>query len=185
MVFVGFQGLKMTDVDDRAAMAVVEAILTGYGYPGGWLHEELRGKELVYEVHGFGVPGVEPGFFAIYARCQPDKVKQVTDIIIKNVEKMKQEGATPQELELAKDKIATSEMLDRQTNPSQADDAATGEMYGVGYDYEMQFVARVKKVTLDDVKKAAQKYFTKYVLTVTTPDEKVVKDLTPRPVIVR
>jgi predicted Zn-dependent peptidase len=98
---------------------------------------------------------------------------------------MKQEGATPQELELAKDKIATSEMLDRQTNPSQADDAATGEMYGVGYDYEMQFVARVKKVTLDDVKKAAQKYFTKYVLTVTTPDEKVVKDLTPRPVIVR
>jgi zinc protease len=185
VVFVGFQGLKMTDVDDRAAMAVVEAILTGYGYPGGWLHEELRGKELVYEVHGFGVPGVEPGFFAIYARCQPDKVKQVTDIIIKNVEKMKQEGATPQELELAKDKIATSEMLDRQTNPSQADDAATGEMYGVGYDYEMQFVARVKKVTLDDVKKAAQKYFTKYVLTVTTPDEKVVKDLTPRPVIVR
>jgi len=166
-------------------MAVVDAVMSGYGYPGGWLHTELRGKELVYEVHGFGVPGVEPGFFAIYARCQPEKVKQVTDIIMKNVERITREGATPQELELAKDMITTSEALDRQTNASQAGDAATGEMYGVGYDYESEFLARVKKVTLDDVKSAARKYFTKYVLTVTTPDENVAKDLTPKPRIVR
>jgi len=185
VVFVGFAGLKMTDVEDRASMAVVQAVLGGYGYPGGWLHEELRGKELVYEVHASSVPGVEPGFFAVYARCQPDKVKQVTDIILRNVEKMKQAGPTPQELELAKDIIATSEMLGRQTNDSQAADAAIGEMYGIGYDYESQFVARVKKVTLDNVRKVAQKYLTKYVLTVTTPDEKVARDLTPKPQVER
>lgn len=185
VIFVGLPGLKMTDVEDRAAMAVIDAVISGYGYPGGWLHTELRGKELVYEVHAFSVPGVEPGFFAIYARCQPAKAKQVTDIILKSIERMTWEGATPEELNLAKDMISTSELLQRQTNASQAGDAATGEMYGIGYDYETEFVARVKKVTLDDVKRTARKYFTKYVLTVTTPDENVAKELTPKPRIVR
>lgn len=185
VVFVGTPGLKMADLEDRAVIAVIDAVMSGYGYPGGWLHTELRGQKLVYEVHGFSVPGVERGLLAIYARCQPGKVKQVADTIQRNVMRMAISGASEAEIELAKNLIVTSEELQRQTNGSQAVAAALGELYGIGYDYEAQFLQRVKKVTPKEVKDATRKYFKNYVGTVTTPDAGLAESIKPEPRVVR
>ena len=185
VVYVGVPGLRMTDVEDRAVIAVLDAVLSGYGYPGGWLHSELRGRKLVYEVHAFNVPGVEPGFFAAYARCQPAKAREVAETILRNLTRMVLTGPSDQEVELAKKLIVTSEELRSQTNSSQASDAALGEVYGLGYDYEAQFLKRVRTVTARDVKAVARKYFANTVIAVTTPDEKIVEGVRPKPRIVK
>ena len=51
--------------------------MSGIGFPGGWLHTELRGKQLVYVVHAFNWMGLEPGYFGIMAATQPQHAEQV------------------------------------------------------------------------------------------------------------
>ena len=94
-------------------------------------------------------------------------------------------GPSPDELELAKKLIITSETLDDQTNAAQASSAAMNELYGLGYDFDEKFRERVKKVTIEDTKAAARKYFRHFVLTVTAPDEKIAAGVTPKPLIVK
>ena len=178
VVYVGFRGVTVKNLEDRARLAVLDAILSGYGYPGGWLHSELRGRGLVYEVHAFNVPGIEKGYFGIYARCRPEKAKTVAELILKHVRRMRDGKATEEELKLAKNLILTSEKLRSQTNASQAMDAAINEIYGLGYDFDDRWLERVKTVTLKDLREAATTYLTHHVLTVATPDEKSVRSLT-------
>ena len=159
--------------------------MCGYGYPGGWLHNDLRGRQLVYEVHAMNVPGVEPGYFAAFARCQPEKVQTVAATIMQYVYRMALVGPTPDELELAKKLIITSEALDHQTDSAQASSAALNELYGLGYDFDRKFLDLVRRVTIDDAKAASRKYFRHYVLTVTAPDERIAAGVTPKPLIVK
>ena len=146
---------------------------------------DLRGRQLVYEVQAFGVPGIESGYFAVYARCQPDKVRIVSEAIIQQAYRMALYGPTPQELELAKQTIVTTEKLGDQTNSSQAMTAALNELYGLHYDFETRLLDRIQRVTADEMKALARKYFGNYVLTVTAPDEKIADGVTPKPVIIK
>jgi zinc protease len=185
VVFIGAPGVQMTAAEDRAVIDVIDTVMSGYGYPGGWLHSDLRGRQLVYEVHAMSVPGVEPGHFFAYARCQPDKVKIVAEAILYQVYRMALYGPTPQELELAKQMIVTSEKLENQTSASQAMSAAINELYGLGYDFDEKQLERIQRVTIDDMKRAARRYFSSYVLTVTARDEHIADGVTPKPVIVK
>ncbi len=185
VVYMGAPGPQMTDVEDRAVIDVIDTVMSGWGYPGGWLHSDLRGRQLVYEVHAFSTPGVEPGYFAAYARCQPDKVKTVAEAILYQVYRMALYGPTPQEMDLAKQMIVTTEKLENQTSAAQAMNAAINELYGLGYDFDERQLRRIQGVTLGDIQKVARKYFTTYVLTVTAPDEHIADGVTPKPVIVK
>ncbi len=184
VVFLGAAGPRLLDVEDRAVLDVVQTVLCGYGYPGGWLHADLRGRQLVYEVHVQSVPQVEPGYLMAYARCQPAYVRVVSDTIMSYVHRMALVGPSPDEMEMAKKIIATSVRLRTQTNGAQAANAALNELYGLHYDFDDQQLARVQKVTLDDVRRVTRKYFTEFVLTVTAPDVHIADGLYPRPDIV-
>ena len=48
--------------------------------------------------------------------------------------------------------------------------AAMYELYGLGYDYDKQFDARIEAVKLDDIVQAARKYLGNYVLTTPVAD---------------
>ena len=184
VVYIGCPGVQMTDAEDRAVIDVIDTVMSGYGYPGGWLHSDLRGRQLVYEVHAFNVPGVERGYFAAYARCQPDKVRTVAEAILYQVYRMALYGPSPQELDLAKQIIVTTETLQNQTSSGQAAVAALNELYGLGFDFSEKQLARIKNVTIEDTKRISRKYFSSYVLTVTAPDKKIAEGITPKPVIV-
>ncbi len=170
-VAVGFAGMKVTDTDDRVKLDVLDTIISGYRYPTGWLFNALRGgdKSLVYEVHAQNVPGLVPGYFGVYAGCQPDEVKTVYDIIMAQLEKARRGEFTPAELQRAVTIISTSEIMESQTSSERAMQAALDELYGLGYDYRERFRERVAKVTLDDVRQIARKYLTIPTVAVVTP----------------
>jgi len=172
VVYVGYPGMTVKDVKDRYAMTVLDAVISGINYPGGWLHEELRSKRLVYVVHAYNRCGLTPGFFAAYAACEPEKVQQVVDIMLKVFDRIKTGDVSDEELKRAKSICITAEKLSKQRNSDQAMEAALDELYGLGYDFSRNYIEGIEKVTKADVKRVANKYFTHYVLAICEPPKR-------------
>ena len=55
---------------------------------------------------------------------------------------------------------------------AQARQAALDDLYGLGYDYDKTFDARIQAVTLDDVVRVARQCLTNQVLVTTSPNPK-------------
>jgi len=170
-IALGFRGLRVTCVEDMAAMAVLDTILSGYRYPSGWLHESLRGGEtgLVYEVHAINRAGLLPGYFEIYAACQPEMVNKVYAIMTEQVRRAREGRFTAEELTRARAIIRTTERMRRQTNADRAMCASLDELYGLGYDHHERFLELVEAVTVKDLERMANKYLTSPVIAVVTP----------------
>ena len=170
-IHLGFRGMKLTETNDVIPMAVLDTIISGYRLPTGWLHKSLREGDAsyVYEVHAINVPGLSPGYFGIYAACQPTKVGEVYRIINNQLDKARVGQFTQDELERAKTIIVTSELMGRQTNSDRAMQSAIDELYGLGYDNHEKLVKRVRAVTLEEVKRVANKYLTAPIVAIVTP----------------
>jgi zinc protease len=168
-ITMGFPGTSLTNLEDRYALHILDAILSGIGFPGGWLHTELRGKQLVYVVHAFNWLGLEPGYFGIMAATQPQKVDEVIEVMRQNLAKAKAGDISDDELERAKQLAIIAERLDRQTNDQLAKDAALNELYGLGYDFSAREKALLDKVTKTDVQRVAQAYLQHPTIVITTP----------------
>jgi zinc protease len=160
----------MANLEDRYPLHLLDAIVSGIGFPGGWLHTELRGKQLVYVVHATNWLGLEPGYFGIIAATQPEKVEEVIRIILQNMEKAKAGDFSDEDLGRAKDLALIAERLERQTNEQLARDAALNELYGLGYDFSEHDQARLEKVTRDDIQRVAHAYLSHPTIVITTPN---------------
>lgn len=171
-VYIGYPGLSVYDKSDRHAMIVLDAVISGIGFPGGWLYQHLRGgdRDLVYVVHAFNFVGIEPGYFGIMAASSADKMDEVIDIILKDVAAIRENRVDADQLDKAKTICATMDKLDRQTNSDVSLQAAVDELYGLGYDYSDFYTDRIMAVTAEDVRNAARKYLTNYVLVRTGPE---------------
>lgn len=170
-IVLGYRGMLLTNAEDRIGTAVLDTIISGYRYPTGWLHEALRGgdRNFVYEVHAINQPGLLPGVFLAYAACQPDKVSEVYRIMQEQMAKAREGKFTAAELERAKNIIVTTDLMENQTNSDRATQCGLDELYGLGFDFQERFTTAVQKVTLDEVKRMAQKYLTQPIVAVVTP----------------
>jgi len=169
VIVMGYPGPSLRDEKDYAAMMVLDTIMSGYDYPGGWLHEELRGEGLVYGVHAVQITGPAPGFFVIIAQTRPDAQSEVVSRILKNVDRAKMGDISAEEFERAKELLIAYHAQENTTVEEQAQQAVLNELYGLGFDYDKGFENRIQSVTLDDVKKVAQEYFKNYVLATVSP----------------
>lgn len=170
MVLIGYPGTSIFVREEYAALTVLDAILSGYNYPGGWLHNELRGAGLVYYVHAFQITGPAPGYFAIMAQTQPSNVNDVLVRITANVARAV-EGRIPEdEFRKAQQMIIALHAQENTTIEQQALQAALDELYGLGYNYDRSFDERIRSVTLEDVAGIARKVFVNRVVVTTSPE---------------
>jgi zinc protease len=172
MIMLGYPCESIFDKKDYAAMVVLGTVMSGYGYPGGWLFEELRGEGLVYAVQGFQITGPAPGYFAVVAQTKPDQIGEVTRRIQANIAKAKEGKITKEEFRTAVQQIVALHAQENTTIGEQARQAALDELYGLGHDYDKTFDQRIQLVTLDDVIRAAKKYFSNPHVLVTSSPEK-------------
>jgi zinc protease len=169
VIFMGYPGMKVGD-KDWYTMRVIDAITSGIGYPGGWLHDALRGNELVYFVHAWNDTKADPGYYAIQAATTEENLDKALKIIKEKQELIKKKLVTDEELARAKKACIVMEALYlKQKNSSQGSFAARYELYGLGYDYRDDFIEKINAVTKEDVMRVANKYFNNYVLTITRP----------------
>ena len=156
-LWYGFPAIDVQN-PDRYAIDVLDAALSGANLPGGRLHARLRDAELVYVVHAYDNPGLDPGMFVIYAATTKENQPKARAIIDQEIQKVRDKPISPAELERAKSMMISAHAIDDQTNAQQAQSAAADELYGLGFRGDEDYAAKINAVTLDDVQKAAQKY---------------------------
>ena len=172
MVLLGYPGTSILDKEDYAALTLLDAIMSGYSYPGGWLHQELRGEGLVYFVHAFQITGPAPGYFAVLSQTQPDKIDEVVGRIRQNVARAKEGKISEEEFRTAVQMVTSLHAQENTTIAAQARQAALDELYGLGYDYDKTFDARIEAVTLEDVVRVARKYLNNHLLVTSSPQQR-------------
>jgi zinc protease len=173
-LFVGFNGMTLSDAD-RPVLDVIDAILSGIGYPSGWLHEALRGgdESLVYYVHAYPQYGIDGGYFGVITQTTMANYRRVLDIISEMVRRIQEEPVTDGELELAKKMVITMHDLGLETNSSQAFSAAVSEALGLGYDWDERYRALIQGVTREDVQRVAKRVFKHHLIATTIPRKPV------------
>ncbi len=169
-LFIGFNGMTLFD-PDRPVLDVIDAIISGIGYPSGWLHEALRGgdKSLVYYVHAYPQYGIDGGYFGIITQTTMANYQEVLDIISEMSRRIQEEPVTDNELELAKNMVITMHDLGLETNVSQALSAAVSEALGLGYNWDQRYRDLIQEVTTEDVQRVAKRIFQHRLIATTVP----------------
>ena len=170
VVYVAYPGMDIYNMRDRFAMDILDTIVSGYQMPGGWLHEELRGKGLVYEVHAFSMAGLRPGYFAAMAVCQPAKAAEVVRLVEAAMQRAAAETFTEETLAPARATVITAKQLARETVAAWAFESAIDEALGLGHGFVRDEINRLRQVRPEDVSRVAREYLKKPVIVVVTSD---------------
>jgi zinc protease len=169
-ITVAVPGTSVTNLEDRFAIDVLDTIISGYRLPSGWLHRELRGRQLVYVVHAYNWLGLAPGAFMTYAIGQPENMPTIAEIIQRNLRKAADYEPTQKEIDRAVNTILTAELLGDQSISSLAIGSALDELYGLGYDFRSRLEEHYRAVKPADVLRVGRKYLSgPYAVTITTP----------------
>lgn len=170
MVLLSFPTVNVREVETRATFEVINAVLTGGSGAGGRLFEELRGQRLVYYVFGQEMTGLPPGYFVFLAQTRPETAAEVVERILANLDKLRREGLTANELARTKQKLLAAHLQSNVTPTSQAFQACIDELYGLGYDHDKTYEQRLNKVTVDDIKAVMNRYFVNPQVVTSSPE---------------
>lgn len=153
LVLIGFRGLKLGD-PRIPALDLAEAVLSG---GAGRLFDEVREKQgLAYTVGAFGVPGLDPGSFVIYAMADPGNRARVEQSLWNEIARLREEPVPVKELEEAKQGLLGAHRVARQTQSAVAGQLASNELYGLGFDYDERYEAMIQSLTAADVQRVAR-----------------------------
>ena len=172
IVYVAYPGFDIFNVRDRFAVEMLDTVMSGYRMPSGWLHAELRGKGLVYEVHAWSMAGLRPGYFAAMAVCQPEKVPEVVGIIEKAMQRARKETFTKEQLTPARATIITAKELGRETIDGWSFEAAVDEVLGLGHAFAREELERIRQTRPADLSRVARQYLKNPAIVVVTSDPK-------------
>jgi zinc protease len=172
VICMGFPSITVYD-NDRYAIEVLDAVLSGVSLPGGRLHERLRANQLVYVVHAYNQSGLDPGMFIIYAGTTPDKLDTVMGIIKEEIGGIQKNLISDEELDRGKKMCISIKQIGLQTNSDQAFIMGLDELYKLGYDNITHYEENINAITKEDVKRVAEKYLQldKYAIAIVKPKE--------------
>ncbi|MGM0440798.1 MAG: M16 family metallopeptidase, partial [Elusimicrobiota bacterium] len=109
VIFKGFPTVTVFDTKVKPVLDVIDTLISGKNYPGGWLHERLRGDELVYVTHAYNQNYIKSGSFTIFAATNPQKIKEALAVIEGVIDDLKAAKYTDEEIKRAKEQIITAE----------------------------------------------------------------------------
>ena len=171
MVLLAFPTVSVKNEQTRATLELLDAVLTGGGAAGGRLHEDLRGRQLVYYVFGIQMTGFAPGHFVFLAQTRPEAIPEVVSRIRQGIDRIRTEGVPADEFEKAKAKLIVARSMRNTTPGERAFQASVDELYGLGYDYEKNYAERIRKVTVEDLQKVLSQQFLHPLIVTTAPSD--------------
>jgi zinc protease len=171
VLMVGFRGASLSS-PDRYALELIDEASSDLGSRFFVRIREQMG--LAYYVGASEMQGLVPGLFAFYLGTDPEKIEPVKTALLDEIQKLANEGLTPEELARAKKKLIGQQEIANQSNDAFGYHCALDELYGLGFNYYKQLERDVNAVTLEDTKQVAAKYFRDqpYVLATVRPPEK-------------
>jgi predicted Zn-dependent peptidase len=153
-IMVGSEGLYVDD-PRRYAMGVLNTVLGGG--MSSRLFQEIREKRgLAYSVYSFNQGYSDAATFGLYAGCSPAKAKEVTELMIAELDKVAQAGITSEELALARGNISGSLALKFETNQARMSRLASAEIVAGEFMDLDETIERFEAVELSQVQALAQ-----------------------------
>lgn len=177
-LFYGFQQTLVTyafqtipwNHPDKAAMLLLDEVMSGVN---SRIHDALRGRQdLVYWGWGYQESFSDMGSFIFIAQTSlknEDKVKQA---YLDEIDRIKNELLTPEELDCLKNSIFSSWDMSEQNPGSRLSRYSFLYLMGENPDYyETVLRPQIESLSAEDVREAAVKYYTKGYWFISRPEQ--------------
>lgn len=156
IVMVGFQSTTV-DSPDRTTLELINEASNDLG---SRFFNRIREKMgLAYFVGAAQFYGLAPGAFIFYLGTDPQKVEPVTKELLDEISLLAKDGLAAEELDRARKKLLGAEAIRNQSNEALAATCGVDELMGSGYDACTHRKEELEKITLDDTRRVASKYF--------------------------
>lgn len=156
-IILGHAGISRGN-PDYYAVSVMNYILGGGGFSSRLMQTVRDKMGLAYDIRSSFAPYKEGGFFEVVVQTKNESAHTVIDEIYRQMDRIRKEQVTEQELEDSKAYLTGSFPRRLDTNRKIADFLAAVEFYGLGLDYVEKYPGYIKSVTRDDVLRVARKY---------------------------
>lgn len=155
--------------EDYSALKVLNTYL-GNGLSSR-LFVELREKRgLAYDVSAFFPTRLDQSQFVVYMGTAPENTEIAIDGLRTEVERLVNISLTPDELQVAKNKLLGQYALGKQTNSQLAQIYGWYECLGLGIEFDTEFQHNIVAVTSADTLRVANHYFIEPYLSVVGPE---------------
>jgi predicted Zn-dependent peptidase len=155
--YIGFRGYHMFD-DKRYALALLGSIL-GSGMSSRLWHEIREKRGLAYYVGAGTDTFTDHGFLAINAGVNNSKATEAVKVILEELAKVKKDGVAAEELQRAQDQVEGGMVLGLENSRRVAALGASTLLYYGKVLTPEEELAKMKAVTLDDIKRVAGEVF--------------------------
>ncbi len=156
VLMVGYPGASI-DSHDRHALELIDEASSDLGSRFFIrIREELG---LAYFVGSSQMVGLARGLFTFYVGTDPRKVDEVRAAFGEEIALLAANGLTEIELTRAKKKLLGKQAIAYQSNATLAYTAALDELYGLGFLHYQEMAADLEKITLEEVRDVANRYF--------------------------
>ena len=157
-VLVGHPGELTRDDPDYAAVEIMNEVLSG-GFSGRLFKRVRSDKGLAYSVFGnYTAPYHRTGRFFAGVFSKSGTTVEAARAVLREVEKMREEPPTAEELELAKDAYLNSMVFEFDSLREIAGRRMNYEAYDFPPDFLARLMERIADVTAEDVHRVAREY---------------------------
>ena len=143
--------------EDTPVLTVLANILGG-GESSRLYRNIKEDQGLVNNIYAYAYNGKYGGLFAVGGSVDPAKSKNALPEIVKEINLLKYEPVTDEELDRIKVNIESDALYTKETMQGQAQKLGFYEIEADDFRYEDEYLDRVSKVTKEDIMLIAQKY---------------------------
>ena len=155
-ILIGYPGLKRSD-PDYFALFVGNYILGGGGFASRFVEQVRQKRGLAYSVYSYFVPLQEQGPFQIGLQTKKEQAGEALEVVRETLRDFIARGPTEQELRAAQQNLAGGFPLRIDSNKKILEYLSVIGFYRLPLTYLDDFVPRVERVTVAQIKSAFQR----------------------------
>jgi len=156
-IILGHEGVPRAH-PDYYAIQVMNYILGSGGFSSRLMESIRNQRGLAYSVYSAFEPEKYAGSFAVSMQTKNESASEAIRVAIEEIRKIREQGATEEELKAAKDYLIGSFPLRLDTNRKVAAFLSQVEFFGLGLDYPERYPDIVRAVSREDVLRVAKRY---------------------------
>lgn len=146
--------------EENEKLMLLNVILGASGLSSRLFMELREKKGLAYTVRSSYETHLKSAVFGIYIGTEPSNIQKSIDGFKLEIDKIKNELISEEELQNAKNNLIGKQQFSTETNSQQANLMSYYAITGRSFDYQKTAIEKVKKITAQDLKDCANKYFT-------------------------
>ncbi|RMG73380.1 MAG: insulinase family protein, partial [Nitrospirae bacterium] len=156
-IVLGHLAVKRSD-PDYYPLQVMNYILGGGGFASRLMTRIREDMGLAYDVYSFITSSKDVGLFQVGVQTKNPSARDVIDVIVEEMKRIQNEPVTDEELSDAKAYLTGSFPRRIDTMGKIANFLVLTEFYGLGLNYDKDYIRLINSVTKKDIQQVARKY---------------------------